>query len=144
MMRDQASRIAATQVYGPVSATADNTPSAIDLNGYQSATLYISVGAGGITFDSTNKIEFVLTHSDDNSTYTNVASTDIVGSPTVTNGIVRSLTAAKAAADTAPTEVGYIGGKRYLKLLNDFSGTHGTGTVISTVAILGNSIYKPV
>lgn len=144
MMRDQASRMNATQVYGPVSATADNTPAAIDLNGYNSATLYISVGAGGVTFSSTDKIEFKLTHSDDNSTYTDVTAADIVGATSITSGIVRALTSAKAAADTAPTEVGYIGGKRYLKLLNDFSGTHGTGTVISTVAVLGNSIYKPV
>ena len=144
MMRDQASRLAATQVYGPVSATADNTPSAIDLNGYNSATLYISVGAGGVTFSSTDKIEFKLTHSDDNVTYTDVAQADVIGPTVASGGIVRSLTAAKAAADTAPTEVGYIGGKRYLKLLNDFSGTHGTGTVISTVIVLGNSIYKPV
>jgi hypothetical protein len=42
-----------------------------------------------------------------------------------TGGIVKSLIAAHAAADT--TEVGYIGGKRYLKVLADFSGTHGTG-----------------
>lgn len=144
MMRDQASRLAATQVYGPVSATADNTPSAIDLNGYNSATLYISVGAGGVTFSATDKIEFKLTHSDDNVTYTAVEQADVIGPTVASGGIVRSLVAAKAAADTAPAEVGYIGGKRYLKLLNDFSGTHGTGTVISTVCVLGNSIYKPV
>jgi hypothetical protein len=30
-------------------------------------------------------------------------------------------------------KIGYIGGKGYLKLTADFSGTHGTGTGISAV-----------
>jgi hypothetical protein len=144
MMRDQASRLSAVQVFGPVSLDADNTPAALDLNGYNSATLYISVGAGGITFSTTNKVEFKLTHSDDDSTYTAVEQADVIGPTVASGGIVRSLVAAKAAADTAPTEVGYIGGKRYLKLLADFSGTHGAATPMSAVLVRGNSIYKPV
>jgi len=144
MMRDQVNRLADVQAIGPVVLSADNTPSAIDLNGYNSATIFLSVGIGGITFSTTNKVEFVLTHSDDNSTYTNVTDADVLGVTGVTGGIIRSLTAAKAAADTSATEIGYIGGKRYLKLLADFSGTHGAGTPISAIVVLGNSIYKPV
>jgi hypothetical protein len=30
---------------------------------------------------------------------------------------------------------GYKGGKRYLKLLADFSGTHGTGTPVAAVVM---------
>ena len=118
-------------VIGAATLSADNTPSAIDLQGYDSATLLLQIGIGGITFDGTNKIEFVLTHSDDNSTYTNVSATDLTGASaptTVTSGIIKSLIVAKAAADVS--EYGYIGSKRYLKLLADFSGTHGTGTPI--------------
>lgn len=145
MMRDQASRLSTVQVIGPAALDADTTPAALDLNGYNSATLYISVGVGGISFTTSNKVEFVLTHSDDASTgYTNVTDADLIGVTGVANGIVRALTAAKAAADTAPTEIGYIGGKRYLKLLADFSGTHGTATPMSAVLVRGNSIYKPV
>jgi hypothetical protein len=40
--------------------------------------------------------------------------------------------------------IGYNGKKRYLKLLADFSGTHGTGTPMSAVAILANPKTKPV
>lgn len=143
MMRDIVSRLAETQVIGPAVLTADNTPSTLDLAGFNSAAILISVGAGGITFTTSNKIEFVVTHSDDDTTYTNVTDADMLGVTGITSGIVRSLTAAKAAADTAPTELGYIGGKRYLKVLADFSGTHATGTPISVVLVKGNGVYKP-
>lgn len=143
MMRDMASRIAEVQIFGPDVLSADNTPAALDLDGFQSATILLSVGAGGITFTSSNKVEFILTHSDDNVTYTAVAQADVIGPTVATGGIIRSLVAAKAAADTAPTECGYIGGKRYLKLLADFSGTHSTGTAMSAVLVKGNGIYKP-
>jgi hypothetical protein len=115
---------------------ADNTPTAVDLLGFDSALITLSVGAGGITFDSTNKIEFVLTHSLDNTTYTNVTADDLVGVSSVTNGIVRSLVAAHAAGTVQ--SFGYIGNQRYLKLLADFSGTHGVGTPVSATAVKGH------
>lgn len=148
-MRDLASKLAASQILGPVTIAADSTPADIDLQGYDSATIFIGVGAGGITFDTTNKIEFVLTHADDNGsgaagTYTNVAVTDIngAGAPTtVTNGIVKALTAAHASADV--TEIGYVGGKRFIKFLADFSGTHGTGTPLSILLVKGHPRLAP-
>lgn len=143
MMRDLASRVVPVQIFGPATLDADNTPSALDLAGANSAVILLSVGAGGITFTSTNKVEFKLTHSDDNSSYDDVVAADVQGVTVTSGGIVRSLTAAKAAADTAPTEIGYIGGRRYLKLLADFSGTHSSGTPMSAVLVKGNSIYKP-
>lgn len=121
---------------------ADNTPAAIDLQGFDGAKLIIQVGVGGITFDATNKVEFKVTHSDDDSTYTAVAQSDVV-LPTAsgadalvgTGGIVKSLIAAHATPDI--THVDYIGGKRYLKVLADFSGTHGTGTPIAVTVVKG-------
>lgn len=110
---------------------ADNTPGAVDLQGYAAAEISLAIGVGGITFDATNKIEFVLTHSDDDVTYTNVADADMLGVSGISNGIIKSLVAAHAAATVS--RFGYIGNKRYLKLLANFSGTHGTGTPISAL-----------
>lgn len=141
MFRDLVSKLVPVQIIGPVTAAADTTPTALDLQGYSSAAIYLSIGAGGITFDGTNKIEFVLTHSADGVTYSNVTDADVQGVTGVTNGIIKALTAAHASADV--TEIGYIGQKRYLKLLADFSGTHGTGTPISAVLIKGNAEIKP-
>jgi hypothetical protein len=95
-----------------------------------------AIGVGGITFSGVNKIEFVLTHSDDDSSYAAVTDADMLGVTGIVTGIIKSLIVAHAAA--AVYRFGYVGGKRYLKLLADFSGTHGTGTALQAAVVKGN------
>lgn len=138
-MRDLSQLQSPVTLIAPAVLSADNTPASVDLAQYQGATILLHIGVGGISFTGTNKIEFVLTHSDDDSTYTNVAASDLVldsNAPgSISNGIVRALTAAHAAATIQ--KIGYVGSKRYLKLLADFSGTHGTGTPIGATVLRG-------
>lgn len=116
---------------------ADNTPGLVDLLDYGSATLLLNIGIGGITFSGTNKIEFVLKHGSlaNGSDQAAVTDADLIKDAfcpaSITGGIIRSLTAAHAAATLQ--KLGYIGGKRYISLLADFSGTHGTGTPITAL-----------
>lgn len=140
--RDLVSDLSAAVLLPAATYSADNTPAAVDTLGYEGIAIYLSIGQGGITFTGTNKVEFVLTHSDDDSTYTNVASADLIGAPSVTNGIIRSLVAAHASP--AVYEYGYKGGKRYLKLLADFSGTHATGTPMAASVVRGFPLTGPV
>ncbi|ORE90201.1 hypothetical protein ATO13_23236 [Stappia sp. 22II-S9-Z10] len=132
-MKDFHSAMTAVPAIGPAALSADNTPAAIDLQGYNAAEIILGVGVGGITFSGTNKIEFVVTHSDDDSAYETVETSDILGAGTVTGGIVKALTSAHAAA--AVYRFGYVGGRRYLKILADFSGTHGSGTPVAAVVL---------
>jgi hypothetical protein len=141
-MRDIASNLKVVQVVGPETLSADNTPIAIDRLGYETLMFAFGVGIGGITFTGTNKIEFVMTHSDDNVTYDAVTDDDVQGVTGTTGGIVKSLKTAHAAADI--TKVGYVGDRRYVKILADFSGTHGTGTPVSVAAVLGGARLSPV
>lgn len=140
-MKDLHSHISLVTAIGAAVLTADNTPAAIDLQGYQSAEIALAIGVGGITFSGTNKIEFKLTHSDDDVTYTDVTPADMLGVAVASGGIIKSLVAAHAAA--ASYRYGYKGGKRYLKLLADFSGTHGTGTPIAAMIIKGHGADNP-
>ncbi len=140
-MKDLHSKLMCVTAIGAAVLTADNTPAALDLQGYESAEILLAIGAGGITFSGTNKIEFKLSHSDDDQTYTDVTAADMLGVETVTDGIIKALTAEHAGAATY--RFGYKGGKRYLKLLADFSGTHGTGTPISATLIKGNGFSNP-
>jgi len=137
--RDQASNLSLATLVAAATLAADNTPAAVDLLDHGAATIALMIGVGGITFSGTNKVEFVLTHSDDDSTYVAVTDDDVIkdslAATTITDGIIRALTAAHAAATVQ--RLGYIGGKRYLKLLADFSGTHGTGTPIAAIVIRG-------
>lgn len=133
-MKDLHTTTKVDQAIAPAVYTADNTPPTVDLQGCRGAEIVLNIGAGGITFSPTNKIEFKLTHSDDDSDYSAVDVDDVNGLSVVGGGgIVKALTAAHAAASI--TKFGYKGGKRYLKLLADFSGTHGTGTPIAAVVI---------
>lgn len=141
-MKDEFNEASPAVLIGNATLSADNTPASIDLQGFQACNLILSVGVGGITFSSTNKVEFVLTHSDDDTTYTNVTDADMLGVTGITTGIIKSLVAAHAAA--AVYHYGYIGGKRYLKLLADFSGTHGTGTPIAATAYRTCSTKQPI
>ncbi len=146
-MRDLVSDVSIVPII-VASLDADNTPAALDLAGYNSAVVAIGVGIGGITFTGTNKVEFKLTHSDDNSTYTAVVAADVdIRLPDGTEGsvsdggIVRSLIAAHAAATV--TRVGYKGGKRYLKLLADFGGSHAAVTPLGCHLIKGHALTAP-
>lgn len=98
-MKDIHSALLAVAAFGPVVLAADNTPAAIDLQGYNSAEILLAIGIGGITFDGSNKIEFKLTHSDDDATYSAVDIDDMLGLASVgSGGIIKSLVAAHAAA----------------------------------------------
>ena len=76
-IKDLASRIAEQIIIGPAVFSSSTTPSPIDLTGFQSAAMALQVGTGGITFTTTNYINFVMTHSDDNVTWTNVPLTSM-------------------------------------------------------------------
>lgn len=142
MQRDIISHVAVLEGVPNATYATDNTPVAIDTRGYGSGMLVFDIGVGGITFSVTNKIEFVVTHSDDNSTYTAVVDNDVYGITGITDGIVKSLEAAHAAATI--TRIGYLGCKRYIKVLADFSGTHGVGTPISVNFVAGRPMLEPV
>lgn len=140
-MKDIHSSTSVAVLIGAASYSADTTPVAVDLQGFNAAEILLTIGAGGITFSGTNKVEFKLTHSDDDSSYSDVADADMLGVSGISSGIIKSLTSAHAAA--AAYRFGYKGGKRYLKLLADFSGTHGTATPIAATVIKGAPELAP-
>jgi hypothetical protein len=142
MKRDLHSGTSVAVAIAAATLAADNTPPAVDLRGFDSAEIILSVGVGGITFTGTNKVEFVLTHSDDDASYSPVTTADMLGVTVASGGIIRSLIVAHPSA--AAYRYGYVGGKRYLKLLADFSGTHATGTPIAAVVVRGNPHVAPV
>lgn len=143
-MRDLVSNIGVRTAISPAAYNADNTPPAIDISGFESAAVLIHVGVGGITFSDTNKVEFKLTHADTtDGTYSAVTANDVQGVASVgVGGIIRSLTAAHASPTV--TKIGYIGGKPFLKLLADFSGTHGAATPIGATVVGGHPNKAPV
>lgn len=146
-MRDLFNRLSPVLLLGPAMFAADNTPAAIDLRGFDAAVIELAIGVGGIAFDATNRIEFILRHGDTATVGEHVAVTggdlilDGFAPTTITNGIVRALTVAHATVDVQ--RIGYVGGRRYMSLLADFSGTHGAGTPIAATIVRGRPNLSP-
>lgn len=140
-MRDFHSGLIAVLAIAPALYSADTTPIDIDLQGYNSAEIVMPIGVGGITFSAANKIEFKLTHSDDGTTFTDVTDSDMLGVTGIADGIIKSLVAAHGTAGVY--RFGYKGNKRYLRLVADFSGTHGTGTPLSAIVLKSDGHDSP-
>jgi hypothetical protein len=137
MRFDQSETFTGGYLLPPAEYDADNTPASFDNGKAQSATILLQVGVGGITFSDTNKVEFVLTHSDvTGSGFEPVLQADVVGATVEEGGIIAALV--EAHATPSVTIVGYKGRKRFLRLLADFSGTHGTATPMAAAVLRGN------
>lgn len=140
-MKDIHSGMTARVAIAASTYSATTAPPAVDLQGFNTAEIVVNIGEGGIVFSNTNKVEFILTHSDDGSTFAPVTAKDVLGIAAVTDGIVKTLAADHPTA--AAYRLGYVGTKRYLKLQAKFSGTHGTGTALAAVVIAGEGHDSP-
>jgi hypothetical protein len=98
--------------------TADQNGIGVDIKGYDAVTAVWGFGATGDTLSGSVFVVGVLQESDDNSTFTDVAAADMVGTPPTVDS---------NAEDSVTYQVGYIGSKRYLRTKYDFTGTHSTG-----------------
>lgn len=100
----------------PAVRTADENGASIDLKDAVGATAIICTGT---LTDGTHTFE--LQESDDNSTFTAVAASDLIGSePTATAG-------ATPSDDDTVWKVGYTGGKRYLRVAVTVAGATSGG-----------------
>lgn len=143
-MKDIYSELVPANLFGPAGYQLSSEPTspAVDLQGFNAALIFINVGIGGITFSGTNRVDFKLTHSNDDVNYDAVTIDDVLGADEVAaGGIIKSLIAAHAAAAIYP--FGYIGNRRYIKLFADFGGTVGTDTPMHAFVLKGHGRLKP-
>ena len=140
-MKDLKNNISVVQTIAPVAGAIDATGTGIDLQGYESCTFVIDAGIEGISLSGSNKIEIELEESTDNSTWTDVtASTSVIGATPDSSGKVATFDA--DGEIPAVATVGYIGDKRYVRAVANFSGTHGTATPYSVTAIRGSARHN--
>lgn len=123
-------------INGVKTAAANGT--GIDLQGFEEATAVVSVGAEGDTLSGSVYFEVSLEHSDDDSTYTDCVQADIVNGTIASGGIWLKLdgtTGGDPDSAGGQWQVGYVGGKRYVRLVLAKAGTHSTGTPISGLIV---------
>ena len=141
-MFDLKNNIELVECLNAIEKAADTDATAIDTQGFNSSMAIVNVGAPGITFSGTNKVDIKLEDSSDNSTFTAVTNNNFVTGGTVdSSGIWQTIDADGDC--NAVYGIGYVGPKRYIRAVLDFSGTHGTGTVFGVTGALGNLESAP-
>jgi len=125
----------------PVVGANSSAPAAleVDLKGFNSALILILVGAEGSTLSGSNYWTWKLEHADDDGTgvagsYSSVATADVQG-VTPVSGIV--VTVDDPAEDNAIYKIGYVGGKRFIKITTAETGT-GPNLPQAVVVIKGH------
>jgi hypothetical protein len=121
---------------------ADTNSTGIDTQGANSAMVIVNVGAPGITFSGSNKVDIKLEDSADNSTFAAVTNNNFVTGGTVDSAGIWQTIDANGECN-AVYGLGYVGPERYIRVVLDFSGTHGTGTSFGVVGALGNLESSP-
>lgn len=122
--------------------TADTNGTGVDLRDYDGAIVQItahqpvatvSSAAAAQAWSSARKMDFKLQESNDNTNWTNVADSDMQGS---------IATSATSGSASQTQEVGYLGGKRYIRVQADISGSWFGG--VTAAVILGYATRVPV
>lgn len=129
-MRDLSSDVTVVQSIAPIvgNNTTEGTGTGVDLQGYEAAMVVFNFGISGDTLSGSVYVTPSLQESDDNSAWSAVAAADQVGTLTVIDD---------AAEDPDEMQVSYIGGKRYIRPLVTFTGTHTNGMPISASVVRG-------
>ena len=126
--------------------TAAANGTGIDLKGFEEATAIVSVGAEGDTLSSSVYFEISLEHSDDDSTYTDCVQADIINGTIAAGGIWLKLdgtTDGDPGTAGGQWQLGYVGGKRYVRLVLAKTGTHSNGTPISGLIVKSRPRVAP-
>ncbi len=136
-MRDLYDNILVTQVSNPATSTTTRTSSTVDMQGFNSLNMLVSLGQAGDTLSGSVYWTLKIAHSNDDVTYVDTVATEL-SSPNVTVAVNTT------TLDKTTYAFGYVGGKRYVKAVATPSGTHSVGTPIGMIALRGTANYSPV
>ena len=134
-VRDLAHSIKPVLAFAPAAKAATANGLDVDLSGYEAAVFHLVVGT---VTDGTHTPK--LQEADDNGsgapgTYADVAAASQIGSFT-------ALTTGAGNGGSAVQEVGYIGAKRWVRLVMTVSGAT-TGAVYGAEVVLGRARSEP-
>lgn len=144
-MKDLSNNISPAVSLAAATRTAAANGTGVDLQGYESATVLVDVGAEGDTLSSSVYFEVSLEESDDDSTYTDVAQAGIVDGTISSGGIFLKLDGtANGNPDSAGGifRVGYVGNSRYIRVVLAKTGTHSNGTPLGAMVVRGSARHS--
>lgn len=127
-MKDLYNNIDVEQTIAPITGSDGSAPAAveIDLQDANAAVILICTGVNGGTLTAENYWKWTLEHADDDGTgsaddYSAVTSSDVQGVTPDDNGVVVTVDA--DTEDATIHKIGYVGGKRFVKITPAEAGT---------------------
>lgn len=121
--------LAAAQTIAPSTYSSDQTGSSVDLQNFHAAAVLIDAGAHT---DGTH--DFTVEESDDDSSWSDVASSDLIGSTPTIDG---------SSSNTGQVhEVGYVGSKQFIRVTTTTSGTT-TGAAYGVLVVRSHARKQP-
>ena len=144
-MKDLSNNISPAVSLTAATRTAAATGTGVAVQGYESATVLVDVGAEGATLSSSVYFEVSLEESDDDSTYTAVAQAGIIDGTIASGGIFLKLdgTAGGNPDSTGGIfRVGYVGNSRYIRVVLAKTGTHSNGTPLGAMVVRGSARHS--
>lgn len=137
-MKDLYHNIAVEQALDPVVATATQTSSAIEMQGFESLAVVVNVGESGDTLSDALNWTITLEHSDESG-----SGFESVAAASLHNG-ASSVVIDDAAEDDVAITFGYAGNKRYVRAVATAAGSHSNGTPMAVTAIKGHASSRPI
>lgn len=136
VLKDVKNKLALVNTILPQVGTADITGAEVDTQDSVGVGFVAHVGLSGDTLSGSVKIEFEVQHSDTSgSGY--VACTDAEIDVAVTGTNTGTFAVVDAAADDEQLyKVNYLGTKRYVRVVANFTGTHTNGCPVACHAVL--------
>jgi len=123
----------------PLLRTADVNGAGVDTQDSIGVGLVAHVGTSGDTLSGSVYLALEVQHSDDNSSFSACADTDIDAAVTgATTGTFAKID--DAAEDDAIYKCNYIGTKRYVRVVGNLVGTHTNGITFSAHAVLAATV----
>ena len=138
-MKDIYHDLLVTKTIDPVLGKTTQTGAAVDLQGFEGALMAAHVGQSGDTLSGSIYVTVSFQESDTTTPgdFANVAAADLLGGA---NDVIID----DATEDEVIVTRGYLGSKRYVRILVTYTGTHTNGTPISAVVIKGLPRHAPV
>ncbi len=140
-MKDLVSDLLPVTNIDPIVAnnTAEGTGGAIDLQGFEGALMIAHLGASLDTLSGSVYVTVSFQESDTTTAgdFANIAAGNLKGGA---NDVVVDA----AAEDEIVITRGYLGTKRYVRILITFTGTHTNGFPLNAIIVKGKPRHAPV
>lgn len=146
MSRDLLNNVSIDQVLDSVVVTTDINTTTTDMQGFDSCVMAVLMGDSGDTLSGSVFHELILQHGDqsDGSDAVAVGDDDVLlrDGETIASGVFALVDA--PAEDSRKFDIGYVGTKRYVRVVIDTTGTHSNGTPMAVAAIKSHATLAPV